>query len=120
MNWGMIISALVIAAAIVISAKEIALAIAATHRHRAVAVISSILMAARLTDQEYANRVDSLRKTVKYGLEFYPGSGELVKQKEEEIEIAKQMLRECDYESDAVRERWISLATAIYEGSAIR
>lgn len=75
----------------------------------------AVLVAARLTDQEYMKRVEELRITVKHGLEFYPGSPEKVREIEEEIKIAKEMLREIDYQEPSARRPLITLVAGIYQ-----
>jgi hypothetical protein len=117
MNWEVIVAAVIVAVAMVISANKVKMAqheILAEGRRSAIASMAALLVAARLTDKEYVERINTLRTTVKYALQEYPGSPERVKEIEGEVEIAKQMLREIDYDEAKVRMRWIELASRVY------
>lgn len=117
MNWEVLLAAVIIAAAIVISSRKLRRAqhiILADGRRSTVANMAALFVAARLTDKEYMERINTLRTTVKHRLEFYPGSPEKLKEAEAEVEIAKEMLREIDYAEAKDRMRWIELASRMY------
>jgi hypothetical protein len=117
MDWEVLLAALIVVVAMIISANKIRATqqlILAENRRIAIANIAALFVAARLTDKEYVERVNDLRTTVRYALQEYPGSEEALKQKEGEMEIAKQMLREIDYDESSVRMRWVTLATELY------
>ena len=118
MNWGLVVSTLIIAAAIWQAAQMIIgfqqraeEARRVQARGQAIAQIAAVLMAARLSDKEYFDRVEKLRVSVEVGKETYPGSPEAVELLETEIE----MLKEIDYRGDNVRLSWIKLASKIYQ-----
>jgi hypothetical protein len=117
MNWELILAAVIVAVAMVISANKLKMAqheILGEGRRISIASMAALFVAARLTDKEYVERINTLRTTVKYALQEYPGSPERVKEIEGEAEIAKQMLREIDYDEAKVRMRWIELASRVY------
>jgi hypothetical protein len=118
MNWEVLLAAVIVAAAILGATSKIRrtqhLALAEARRN-AIANMAALFLAARLTDKEYVDQIDKLPTTVKHGLEFYPGSPELLKDAEGEVEAAKEILREIDYAEDEVRKRWIDLASRMYQ-----
>jgi hypothetical protein len=114
MNWGFVVSTLIIAAAIWQAAREIIRfqQNAEKARHvQAIARIAAVLIAGRLSDKEYFDRVEKLRISVDVGKQIYPGSPEAVKM----WEIEREMLEEIDYRGDNVRRSWIELASKIYQ-----
>ena len=110
MNWAMLISALVVAAAMVISAKELARGRA----QQAVANMAALLASARLTDGKYVERVERLRNVVRLSREHYPDSSELGRKLERDFESDKEELRETDYMKDQTRQQWVDLAATIF------
>lgn len=120
MNWEVLLAAVIVAVAILSATSKIMrtqhLALGEARRN-AIANMAAIFVAARLADKEYVDQIDKLRTTVKHRLEFYPGSPELLKDAEGEVEAAKEILREIDYAEDEVRKRWVDLASRMY-GSA--
>jgi hypothetical protein len=117
-NWEMVISALIVAVGLFISARELAKTRAQHTMASTMANMVALLCAARLTDRKYVERIVDLRHTVDRGLETYPGSSERVREIEAEIEIAKEMLREIDFMEPSAREPWIELASNIYREAA--
>jgi hypothetical protein len=120
MDWEVLLAAVIVAVAVVTSANKLRMSqhmILADGRRSAVANMAALFVAARLTDKEYIERIHTLRTTVKYRLQEYPGSPERLKEVETEVEIAKEMLREIDYDEANVRMRWIELASRIYRES---
>ncbi len=113
MNWGAIVAALIVAGGFVIGAH----AIATAQKQNAIALIAGQLVAGRLGDTAYMEQIRNLRLTVHHGLDEYPGSEERVREKEEEIKFAEEMLAEIDYMEDSVRAEWINLACHIYRGA---
>jgi methyl coenzyme M reductase gamma subunit len=117
MNWEVLLAAVIVAVAMVISANKLRMTqhtVLADGRRSAIASMSALFVAARLTDKEYVERINTLRTTVKYALQEYPGSPERLKEVEGEVEIAREMLREIDYDQAEVRMRWIELASRMY------
>ena len=97
MNWEVLLAAVIIAVAIVVSSRKLRTTqhiMLADGRRSTVANMAALFVAARLTDKEYVERINTLRTTVKHKLEFYPGSPEKLKEAEAEVEIAKEKLRE--------------------------
>jgi hypothetical protein len=117
MNWEVLFAAVIVAVAVLGAASKIGrtqhLALAEVRRN-AIASMAALFVAARLTDKEYVGQIDELRTTVKHRLEFYPGSPELLKDAEGEVEAAKEILGEIDYAEDQVRKRWVDLASRMY------
>jgi methyl coenzyme M reductase gamma subunit len=117
MNWEVLLAAVIVAVAIVISSSKLRMTqhiILADSRRSTIASMAALLVAARLTDKEYVERINTLRTTVKHKVEFYPGSPERLQEAEAEAEIAKEMLREIDYAEAKDRMRWIELASRIH------
>jgi Co/Zn/Cd efflux system component len=74
-----------------------------------IANIAAILMAARLGDGEYMERLRLLRVDVEIGSEIYSGP-----EGEERYERARQMLKEIDYREASVQKQWIAVAEGLY------
>ena len=114
MNWELLVAGLFISIAIVFSVRELrpvlVRVVAMQSGAVAIANIAATLMAARLSEREYMERVENLRASVEAGAKEYPGGAEAVK----EWEIAQEMLREIDYREDSVREEWVELAVNLY------
>jgi hypothetical protein len=113
----MLLSAVVIAIGLVLAAKKIANAQIRSAATSTIATIAGRLVAARIGDTEYMNRVTDLRHRIKHGLEFYPGNEKAEKEKQREIEFDRERLREIDYMDSDVRSDWLELARTIYEES---
>jgi len=93
MNWEVLLAAVIVAVAMVISANKLRMTqhtILADGRRSTIANMAALFVAARLTDKEYVERINTLRTTAKYALQEYPGSPERLKEVEGEVEIANR------------------------------